>query len=117
MKLTKKKKKGRKGKGSTYINLAQNWKTNAIIHLAKLLNLLICSRVLTAELVAWETDDLKVIRVFRFDVLIEFLEAFKLRREAAFGGRVYDEDDFIGELGEVVGLALFCEGTWVSVEA
>lgn len=101
------KERGR-NEGSTYINLSQHRKTNTIIHLAKLLNLLICSGILTAELVARETKNLKVIRVFGLDVLVEFLEAFELRGEAALGGRVYNEDDFVGELGEVVGLALFC---------
>ena len=44
------------------------------------------------------------------DLLVEGLEALELRGEAAFGGGVYDEDDFVFEGGEVVGLAFFCEG-------
>ena len=32
-------------------------------------------------------------------------------REAAFGGGVDDEDDFVLERGEVVGLAFFCRGS------
>lgn len=45
-----------------------------------------------------------------FDLLVEFLEAFELRREAAFGGGVDDEDDFVLQGGEGVGLAFFCWG-------
>lgn len=42
------------------------------------------------------------------DGLVEVFEAFELRRESAFRGRVHDEDDFAFEVGEGVGLALFC---------
>ena len=60
------------------------------------------------ELVAREAEDDEVVRVFFFDFLVEGFEAFELRREAAFGGGVYDEDDFIFEGGERVGLAFLC---------
>ena len=43
-----------------------------------------------------------------FDFLVEFLEAFELGGEAAFGGCVDYEDDFVAEGGEGVGLAFFC---------
>lgn len=43
-----------------------------------------------------------------FDLLVEFLEPFELGREAAFGGRVDYEDDFVAEVREGVGLAFFC---------
>lgn len=45
-----------------------------------------------------------------FDVLVEFLQALELRREAAFGGGVDDEDDFALEVDEGEGGALFCAG-------
>ena len=48
------------------------------------------------------------------DLLVEFLEPFELRREAAFGGGVDDQDDFVFEVGEGVGLAFLCEGGGVS---
>lgn len=48
------------------------------------------------------------------DLLVELLEAFELRREAAFGGGVDDQDDFVFEAREGIGLAFFCEGRDVS---
>lgn len=45
----------------------------------------------------------------RLDLFVELLETLELRREAAFGGRVDDQDDFVLEGGERVGLAFFCE--------
>jgi hypothetical protein len=60
------------------------------------------SRILPAKLVAREPDDFKVVWVRGFQVLVELLEARELRREAAFRGRVDDEDDFVLEVGERV---------------
>jgi hypothetical protein len=48
--------------------------------------------------------------VLGFDGLVEVLEAFELRGEAAFGGGVDHEDDFAFEGGEVEGFALLCGG-------
>lgn len=62
------------------------------------------------ELVAGEAQDNEVVRVVRLDFLVEFLEAFELRREAAFGGGVDDQDDFVLEVGERVGFAFLCWG-------
>ena len=42
------------------------------------------------------------------DFLVERFQAFELRGEAAFRGRVDYEDDFVLEVGERVGLAFFC---------
>lgn len=42
----------------------------------------------------------------RLQVLVELLEAGELRCEAALGGGVDDEDDFVVQLCQVVGLAL-----------
>ena len=63
---------------------------------------------MSAELVAWEADDLKVVRVLALYLLVQLLKAFKLGCEAAFRRRVDDEDDFTVELVEVVGSALLC---------
>ena len=63
--------------------------------------------VLLHELVAGEAENDKPVWVLGGDLLVEFLQPFKLGREAAFGGGVDDEDDFVLELGEVVGLVLF----------
>lgn len=76
---------GRKGgRGNTYINLAQHRETNTIVHLAKLLNLIVGAGVLTTKLIAREAQDFKVIWVLGFQLLVEFLEPFELRGEAAF---------------------------------
>ena len=45
------------------------------------------------------------------DFLVERLEPFELGREAAFRGRVDDEDDFVLEIGQRVGLPFFCMPT------
>lgn len=71
------------------------------------MDLVIRPRVLGHELVAGETEDNEVF-VLGGDLLVERLEGGVLRCEATFGGGVDDEDDFVFERGEVVGLALFC---------
>jgi hypothetical protein len=72
------------------------------------LYLVVAARVLVAELVAGEAEDLEVIGVVLLQLLIQLLQAFELGREAAFAGRVYDEDDFAFEVREVVFAALLC---------
>ena len=96
-----------KGGGGAYINFPQHRKANPVIQLAKLLDLIVAAGVLAAELVAREADNFKVVGVLRLEVLVEFLEPRELRGEAAFGGRVDDEDGFALEGGEVVGCAFF----------
>lgn len=72
------------------------------------------------ELIAGEAEDDEVVGVFFYDFFVESFKAFELRGEAAFGGGVYDEDDFVFEGGEGVGLAFFwwwvswcsCSGRW-----
>ena len=74
--------------------------------------------ILVHELVAGEAEDDEVVGMIFFDFLVEGFEAFELRGEAAFGGGVYDEDDFVFEGGERVGLAFlwwwvsWCSGRW-----
>ena len=71
----------------------------------------VVARVLVHELVAGETEDDELVGVFGgggVDLFVEGFEAFELWGEAAFGGGVDDEDDFVFEGGEGVGLALFC---------
>ena len=72
----------------------------------------VVARVLVHELVAGHAEDDELVLVVGegVDFLVEGLEAFELRGEAAFGGGVDDEDDFVFEGGEGVGLALFCGG-------
>ncbi len=68
--------------------------------------------ILVHELVAGETEDEEVVGVFFFDFLVEFFETFELGGEAAFGGGVYYEDDFVLEGGKRVGFAFLC--WWIS---
>jgi hypothetical protein len=85
--------------------------------LAEGLDLVVGAWVLSAELVAGEADDFKVVGVGCFEVFVEFLESRELGREAAFRGRVDDQDDFVGEVRERVGRAfLWGVGLVVHVE-
>lgn len=60
-------------------------------------------------MVAGEAEDDEGVLVFRLCCyfLVQLFEAFELGGEAAFGGCVDDEDDFVAEGGEGVGLAFF----------
>ena len=78
--------------------------------MAEGLDLIVGAGVLVAELVAWETDDGEVLGVFALQVLVELLEALKLRGKATFGGGVDDQDDLAGERGEGEGSTLLCSG-------
>ena len=49
---------------------------------------------MAAELVAGKSEEFKVLWVLRLEFLVDFLEAFELRGEAALGGGVDGEDDF-----------------------
>lgn len=71
---------------------------------------IVVARILPRELIAGKAEDDEVVFVAVGDFLVEFFETFELWGEAAFGGGVDDEDDFVVELGQVVGLALFCQG-------
>lgn len=53
------------------------------------------SRILSSKLITREADDFKVVGVLRLEVLVEFLEPSELGCEAAFRGRVDNEDDFV----------------------
>ena len=68
---------------------------------------------MATELVAGEAEDDEIIAVFFFDALVKFLEAFILGREAAFGGRVDNEDDFAFVFGERDRLAFLCKRGWL----
>ena len=70
----------------------------------------VVSRVLVHELVAGDADDFEGVRVRGFELFVEGFETFELRGEAAFGGGVDDEDDFVAEVRKGVGLAFFCGG-------
>jgi hypothetical protein len=72
------------------LRLAEDREGDAVINLAKRLDVVVGTRLLPAELVAWEAEDDEVIAVCGLDLLVELLESFVLRRETAFGGRVDD---------------------------
>ena len=91
-----------------HVRLAQHRKRNAVVGQAEGLNGVIVTGVLLHELVAGEAQDDEVVRVRGLDLLVELLETFELGREAAFGGGVDDEDDFVLEVREGVWLAFFC---------
>ncbi len=69
-------------------------------------------RILLHELITGKPQDDELVFVFAVlaDLLVEFLQPFELRCEAAFGGCVHDENDFVFEVGEGIGLAFFCIG-------
>jgi len=67
-------------------------------------------RFLATKLVTRETKDDELIWVGRGDLLVQRLEALVLGREAAFGGGVYDEDDFAFVVFEGDGGAFLCRG-------
>ena len=60
------------------------------------------------ELVAGDADDFELVGVGGFYFFVEGFEAFELGGEAAFGGGVDDEDDFVLEVGEGIGLSFSC---------
>ena len=60
------------------------------------MDLVVGAGVLAAELVAGEAEDDELVGVFGLDVLVQGLEAFELRGEAAFGGGV-DGEDYLRE--------------------
>ena len=59
------------------------------------MDLVVGTGVLAAELIAGEAEDDELVGVFGLDVLVEGLEAFELRGEAALGGGV-DGEDYLG---------------------
>lgn len=90
------------------VDLAEHRERDAVVDHAELLDVVVGAWVLSTKLVAGEADDLEVVGVLGFDVLVELLEAGELGREAALGGRVHDEDDFALVVGKVVGITLLC---------
>ena len=76
--------------------------------MAEGLDVVVGAGFLGAELVAGKAEDGEVIAVFFLDGFVEFFEAFVLWGEAAFGGGVYDEDDFSFVAVEGDGVAFFC---------
>ncbi len=59
-------------------------------------------------MVAGDAEDFEGVGVGGFEFFVEGFETLELGGEAAFGGGVDDEDDFVFEVGEGVGFAFFC---------
>lgn len=72
------------------IRLAKDGERDSVVDLAERLDLLIWAWFLPTELIAGEAEDHEVITVRFLDLFVEFLEAFVLRCETAFGGGVDD---------------------------
>lgn len=63
------------------------------------------------KLIAWKAQYDKVVFVFALlsNFLVELLQALELWREAAFGGSVHNENDFVVKLRQIVGGTLLCD--------
>ena len=99
-----------------HVRLAQDRERDPVVGQAEGLDGVVVPWVLLHELVAGEAQDDEVVRVLGLDFFVERLETFELGREAAFGGGVDDQDDFVFEVGEGVGLAFFCVGGRMSAK-
>lgn len=95
-----------------HVRLAEHGEGNAVVAQAEGLDGVVVAGVLLHELVAGEAEDDEAVPVLRPDLLVQLLQRFELRREAALGGRVDYQDDFVLEGGEGVGLAFFCFWGW-----
>lgn len=88
------------------VRFAQDGEGDSVVDLAKLLNGVIGAWILVTELIAGEAeDDEGVGPVGGCHGFVEFLQPLELRSEAAFRGRVYDQHDFVFQLGQRVGFA------------
>lgn len=76
---------------STYIDLAQHGKRDAVIHLAEGLDLVVGARVLAAELVAGEAEDLEVVGVGGLELLFTAGSAILLYCSARSLNLVWEE--------------------------
>jgi hypothetical protein len=92
------------------VRLAQHGEADTVVDLAELQDLVVRARVLAVELVAGEAEQDELVGVLCRDLLVEGFEASELRREAAFGGGVDDEDYFAGVLREGIVCTFFCKG-------
>lgn len=79
------------------------------------MNVVVGAGVLVVELVAGEGKEGEIIRILFREGFVEGFEGGKLRGEAAFGGGVYDQEDFVAVLREGVGLAFFWKEEGVSL--
>jgi hypothetical protein len=66
------------------LRLAHDRERDAVVDLAEGLDVVVGPGLLAAELVAWEAEDREVVGVFLLYGLVELLEPFVLRGEAAF---------------------------------
>lgn len=89
-----------RGLVAVHVQLAEHGEGHAIIKLAEGLDLVVGAGILRLELVARESENLKVLWVLRLELLVDLLEALELRGEAALGSGVDGEDDLAFQGGE-----------------
>lgn len=106
----------RLGVAPVHVDLAQHRERDAVVQLAETLNIVIAPGVLVPKLVARKAQDGEGAGLLGLDGFVQFLEAGKLRGEAALGGSVDDEHDFAAKRLERVGVSLFCrdEASFIS---
>ena len=83
------------GIGSVDLHFLEAGELSAEVELAELMDALVGAGSLLTELVAGEVEDDEVLRAV---LLVEFLQLFILRCEAALGCCVHDEQHFVGVL-------------------
>lgn len=91
------------------LNLLHDGEADAVVDLAKVLDLVVRSGLLATKLVAREAKDGEVVAVLLLERLVQLLKTLVLRSEAAFGSRVDNQDDLALVVGESDLLALLCD--------
>lgn len=86
-----------RGVVTVHIEFSKYGERDTVVELTEGLDLIVGAGILAAELVAWETDDGEIFGVFGLQVLVELLETFELRGEAALRGGVHDQNDLARE--------------------
>ena len=95
---------------ASVIGVSRMRKTGKLtVDLAEVLDLIVGSGLLRAELVAREAEEDNIVTVLLLELLVQSLEAGVLRGEAALGGRVDDEDNLALVVGEVNLLGALCD--------
>ncbi len=90
-----------------HIDLGQHGKGDAVVALAEGLDVVVRARLLAAEAVAWEADNIEAQVVV---LLVELLQALVLRGEAALGRNIHDQHHLALKLLEREGRIGLVEG-------
>jgi len=92
------------------VRLAEHGERDAVVDHAEVLDLVVAARVLAAELVAGEAEELDVVGVLALQLFVELLKTLELRGEAAFAGGVDDQHDLALQVLQRVRLTLLVVG-------